>query len=77
MPQRPLRATVTVEQVWQRVPGGSGTYVAELTRGSRHGRDPEGAALPAVLVVDLGDRDVEPVAEPVDDRTDGGALGLE
>ncbi len=33
MPDRhPLRATITVEQLWQRVPGGSGTYVSELTR---------------------------------------------
>jgi glycosyltransferase involved in cell wall biosynthesis len=38
MPQRPLHATVTVEQVWQRVPGGSGTYVTELTR-ALHARD--------------------------------------
>lgn len=28
----PLRVAVTVEQCWQPVPGGSGTYVAELTR---------------------------------------------
>lgn len=38
MPQGPLHATVTVEQVWQRVPGGSGTYVTELTR-ALHARD--------------------------------------
>ncbi len=28
----PLRAAVTVEQCWQRTPGGSGSYVVELTR---------------------------------------------
>jgi glycosyltransferase involved in cell wall biosynthesis len=27
-----LRATMTVEQCWQRVPGGSGTYIRELAR---------------------------------------------
>ena len=32
MPSGPLRATVTVEQLWQRVPGGSGTYVARITQ---------------------------------------------
>src|SRR6476620_2827372 len=51
--------------------------VAELTRGSRHRRDADGAALPLVLVIHLGDRDVEPVAEPVDDRADRRPLGLE
>lgn len=34
MPSRPaLRVTLTVEQLWQPVPGGSGTYVRELTQG--------------------------------------------
>lgn len=27
----PLRAALTVEQLWQRVPGGSGTYIRELS----------------------------------------------
>ncbi|WP_454043145.1 glycosyltransferase family 4 protein [Cellulosimicrobium sp. Marseille-Q8652] len=35
MPPHParLRVTLTVEQLWQPVPGGSGTYVRELSRG--------------------------------------------
>ena len=32
MPDHLLHAAVTVEQLWQPVPGGSGTYISELTR---------------------------------------------
>ncbi len=51
----PLRVALTVEQCWQRVPGGSGTYIVELTRAltdtagidvvglaARHGGPPAG-----------------------------------
>src|SRR4051794_16293836 len=51
--------------------------VTELPRGSRYRGDADGAALPLVLVVDLCDRHVEPVAEAVDDRADRRPLGLE
>lgn len=32
MRDRDLRVTMTVEQLWQKVPGGSGTYIVELLR---------------------------------------------
>ena len=38
-PQHPLTAALTVEQLWQPVPGGSGTYVRELVRALRDRSD--------------------------------------
>ena len=40
-------------------------------------RDTDRGPLPLVLVVDLGDRDAEPVAQPVDDRADRRPLRLQ
>ena len=40
-------------------------------------RDADRGPLPLVLVVDLGDGHAEPVPQPVDDRADRGALGLQ
>ena len=60
---RPLagpRVAVVVEQLWQDVPGGSGTYIVELTRAlraggarlagiaARHSSDPVGLSLPSL-----------------------------
>ena len=40
-------------------------------------RDADRGPLPLVLVVDLGDRDLEAVAQAVDDRAERGALRLQ
>jgi glycosyltransferase involved in cell wall biosynthesis len=37
MPTSILRAAMTIEQLWQHVPGGSGTYIRELVRALRDG----------------------------------------
>lgn len=36
MPASSFRAAMTVEQLWQPAPGGSGTYIRELVRALRH-----------------------------------------
>ena len=52
-------------------------HVAEMTVGRGHDRDADRGPLPLLLVVDLRDRDPEPVAQPVDDGPDRGPLDLE
>ena len=54
-----------------------GEHFAHLGHAAPDHRDSDRRPLPLVLVIDLGDRDREPVPQPVDDRTDRGALGLE
>ncbi len=51
--------------------------LAQLRVARRDDGHRDRAALPLVVVVDLGDRDVEPVPQPVDDRADRGALRLQ
>ncbi|NKY10648.1 glycosyltransferase family 4 protein [Cellulomonas hominis] len=61
----PLRVALTVEQCWQPVPGGSGEYVAALTRALR---DRDGSTRVVGLAARHGvdDRPRPPVAGPVE-----------
>src|SRR5438105_12125546 len=54
-----------------------GEHLTELRIAARDDGRRDRGTLPLVLVVDLGHRDPEPVAQPVDDRADGGALRLQ
>lgn len=56
----PLRVAMTVEQCWQPVPGGSGTYIRELVR--------EYAAMPELRVTGLAAWHREPPPEGLDLR---------
>src|ERR1700733_7998276 len=52
-------------------------HVSHLMLAAPDHRDTDRSSLPLILVVDFGDRNRKAVAQPVDDRADRGALGLE
>ncbi len=52
-------------------------HLAHLRVRAADDGDADRGALPRVLVVDLGDRHAVAMTQPVDDRTDRGALGLQ
>ena len=52
-------------------------HLLQMRSRSVHQCHADRGALPRVLVIDFGDRDLEPVPEPVDDRADRGALRLQ
>src|SRR5438105_3759926 len=54
-----------------------GQEFAELRIRPGDGRDRDRCALPLIVMIHLCHRDPEPVAQPVDDRADDGALGFQ
>jgi hypothetical protein len=54
-----------------------GDHVAHVRLAAADDRDRDRGSLPLVVMIDLGYGDAEPVAHPVDDRPNCGALGLE